>query len=125
MGALLYGAAFIYFAHTTRYALVEEIPDYVILWEKQGTLYTVHGSLMIAGGALFTIASLRTGVLPRWTIWRVLAGVAFSLIFSLLPVPTSLQPLGRAGRNIKLIGMGNALLCSPAMRLGASTEKKG
>ena len=36
IGSVLYGVAFIYFAHTTLYALAESIPDYETLWKKLG-----------------------------------------------------------------------------------------
>ncbi|MBX7174032.1 MAG: hypothetical protein K1X72_23880 [Pyrinomonadaceae bacterium] len=43
IGAILYGIAFIYFAHTTLLALEESLPNYEILWQKLGAVYTFHG----------------------------------------------------------------------------------
>jgi hypothetical protein len=47
IGSLIYGVAFIYFAHTTLIALEESIPDYEMLWRKLGSVYTFHGGLMV------------------------------------------------------------------------------
>ena len=64
VGALLYGIAFTYFAHTTLYALASNAPTYEALWQQLGPTYTVHGALMVVGGLLFTVAALRSGGLP-------------------------------------------------------------
>ncbi len=113
-GALLYGAAFIYFSFTTLYALSEHIADYAALWRKLGTLYTAHGGLMIVGGLLFAVASLRAGVLPRGAVLGFLVGVLLNLLFGLLPVPELWQTIGSTVRNVGLIGMGVALLTGEA-----------
>ena len=34
IGSLLYGASFVYFSHTTLYAITEHVPDYETLWER-------------------------------------------------------------------------------------------
>jgi hypothetical protein len=65
LGAILYGAAFTYFSYTTLYALKAGIPTYEALWTDLGTLYTVHGGLMVAGGLLFGGSVLRAGSLLR------------------------------------------------------------
>jgi hypothetical protein len=110
VGALLYGAAFVYFSYTTLYALAEHIPDYATLWHKLGAVYTVHGALMVLGGTLFAVASLRAGVLPRGAVLGFLVGVLLNLLFSLLPVPELWQTLGSSLRNLGLMGMGAALV---------------
>jgi len=109
-GALLYGIAFVYFSFTTLYALSEHIADYATLWHKLGALYTVHGALMVVGGVLFAIASLRAAVLPRNAVLGFLVGVLLNLVFSFLPVPEEWQTLGSTIRNLGLIGMGAGLL---------------
>ena len=53
VGALLYGAAFTYFAYTTLYALQSQAPDYEPLWQQLGFLYGIHGGAMVVGGLLF------------------------------------------------------------------------
>lgn len=109
-GALLYGAAFTYFAFTTLYALAEGIPDYATLWQRTGFTYTLHGALMVAGGFLYGVAVLRAGRLPRAAVLVFLAGLALNLLFALIPVPELAQIAGSTLRNLGLIGMGLAIV---------------
>jgi hypothetical protein len=109
-GALLYGAAFIYFTFTTLYALSEHLPDYAALWQKLGPVYTLHGGLMVVGGALFGVASWKLEILPRGALLAFLAGLLLNLLFSLLPVPELWQTIGSTLRNVGLIGIGATLL---------------
>jgi hypothetical protein len=113
-GALLYGAAFVYFSFTTLYAVSEHVADYAALLHELGTLYTVHGGLMILGGVLFAVTSWQAGVLPRAAVLAFLAGVLLNLVFSLLPVPEVSQTIGSTVRNVGLIGMGASLLTGRA-----------
>ncbi len=108
-GALGYGFAFIYFTHTTLLALAAATPDYQQLWGALGTTYTVHGVLMIVAGLVFGAATLRAGVLPRWTAWTFLAGIGTNLLLGLLPLPDVLQTVGTLLRNAGLVGMGWAV----------------
>lgn len=110
VGALLYGAAFIYFAHTALYALAEHVATYAALWARLGSLYTLHGGLMILGGLLFGAASSRARRLPRWTALAFLVGIGLNLVLGLLDVPEILQTAGSTLRNAGLVGMGFALL---------------
>jgi hypothetical protein len=116
LGALLYGGAFVYFAHTTLYALQEHISDYATLLARLGGLYALHGVVMIAGGLLFGLASLRARVLPPWAPAVFLAGIALNLLVGLLSVPAIMQTLGSTVRNIGLMAMGTALLRAPSRR---------
>lgn len=109
-GALVYGAAFTYFAFTTLYAIAEGFPDYASLWHSTGTTYTVHGALMIVGGFSFGAAILRAGQLPAATAWLFIAGLAANLAAALLPLPETAQMIGSAVRNLGLAGMGYAIL---------------
>jgi hypothetical protein len=109
-GSLLYGAAFIYFSFTTLYALSEHLADYAALWQKLGPVYTVHGGLMVIGGALFGLASWQIKVLPRRALLAFLAGLLLNLLFSLLPVPELWQTIGSTLRNLGLMDIGAALL---------------
>lgn len=112
-GALLYGAAFTYFAYTTLYALAENIPTYEALWQRLGGMYTAHGALMVLGGLLFAGSALRAGWLPRLSVLLFLAGIVINLILSLLPAPDILQTIGSASRNLGLMMMGCAILTRP------------
>jgi hypothetical protein len=109
-GALLYGVAFTYFAHTALYALAERLPSYDALWQRIGTVYTLHGALMVLGGVLFGVAALRAGAWPRAPVWIFLAGIALNALLALVPVPDVLQTLGSVVRNAGLIGLGWATL---------------
>lgn len=109
-GALGYGFAFIYFAHTTLFAIATKAPTYESLWDRLGPLYTAHGALMIAGGAAFGWATLRSRVLPRWASGLFLAGLGVNLVVALLPVPELFQVAGTLIRNAGLVGMGMGLL---------------
>jgi hypothetical protein len=105
-GAVAYGAAFVYFAHTTLVALEEEVATYAELWGRLGDVYTAHGALMVLGGAAFGWASFRAGIFPRWTAALFLAGIATNFALALLPLPELFQTFGTALRNAGLVGMG-------------------
>jgi hypothetical protein len=109
-GALLYGVAFTYFAHTTLYALAEHTPTYEALWSRLGTTYTVHGAFMVIGGLLFAGSVLRAGWLPKAAIWMFAAGIVINLALALLPAPDIFQTIGTLARNAGLIFMGYAVL---------------
>ncbi len=109
-GALLYGVSFVYFAHTTQYALVQQTPDYATLWDQLGTVYTLHGVLMVAGGLLFGVASFRVRYFPAWTSAVFLTGLTLNALLGVLATPELLQTLGSALRNLGLMGMGWSLL---------------
>jgi hypothetical protein len=113
VGALFYGFAFVYFTHTTLLALALATKTYADLWKHLGVIYTLHGMLMIVGGACFGWASLRAGVLPRWTASTFLLGLSINLLLGLLPAPELLQTIGTAVRNAGLIGMGWAISSDP------------
>lgn len=110
VGACGYGVAFIYFAHTTLFALETATQDYAQLWHRLGLLYTAHGALMVLGGALFGVASLRARVFPPWTAAVFLAGVALNAVLALSGAPEAWQPVASALRNLGLMGMGAWLL---------------
>ncbi len=110
IGSVLYGVAFIYFAHTTLIALEESIPNYEILWERLGGVYTFHGVLMVAGGAMFGIDSLKAKVLWRGAVSIFIVGVILNLGIALLPLPDTLQILGSSVRNLGLIAMGVSVI---------------
>ena len=105
-GALLYGASFIYFSHTTLYALTEQVADYALLWERLGITYTLHGVIMILGGIAFGVATFRAGVLPAWAAAMFLAGIVLNLGLAVIQAPEILQTVGSLLRNLGLIGMG-------------------
>ena len=42
VGALLYGIAFTYLAHTTLHALQAQTPNYEVLWQQLGPAYAAQ-----------------------------------------------------------------------------------
>jgi hypothetical protein len=110
MGAILYGAAFTYFAHTSLYALAEQIPTYEALWARLGALYAMHGTLMVVGGLMFAWSAWRAGWLPRGALLLFAAGLIWNFLLALIPVPDLLQTIGSAARNLGLMAMGYAIL---------------
>jgi hypothetical protein len=113
LGAVLYGYAFVYFAHTTLVALETRARTYHDLWTDLGHLYTLHGAVMVAGGLAFGWATARGGVFPRWTARLFLAGVTTNLVVAFLPVPEIVQVAGSTLRNTALVGMGVAIARAP------------
>jgi len=110
IGAILYGAAFTYFAHSTVYAISEHIPSYDILWSRLGTIYTVHGAFMVAGGLLFAGSAWHAAWLPRPSVAMFAAGLIVNLLLALIPAPDILQTFGSALRNVGLALMGYFLV---------------
>ena len=109
-GALLYGAAFVYFMYTTIYAIQNDIPDYATLLHDLGFPYTVAGGLMVVGGLLFAIGALRRSPLPRIAVWMFLLGIATNLVIAIIPAPDILQTAGSGIRNAGLVLMGLYIL---------------
>jgi hypothetical protein len=110
IGALLYGVAFTYFAHTALVGLAERTPTYEALWQRLGPTYTVHGALMVIGGLLFSWSVLRAGWLPRSAIVLFASGLLVNLILAFTSAPEILQTIGTAFRNLGLVWMGIAIL---------------
>jgi hypothetical protein len=110
VGSLLYGAAFVYFTHTTLVALEESIPNYETLWERLGWVYTLNGVLMVVGGVLFGVAALRARVLWHAAVALFLLGIAINLAVGVIPVPDVMQTIGSTVRNLGLMGIGSGLL---------------
>lgn len=113
VGAVLYGVAFTYFAHTTLYALAQQTPTYEQLWAVLGSAYTVHGALMVLGGLLFAWAAFRAHWLSRLSVGLFACGIALNLALGLLPLPDILQTIGTALRNAGLVLMGYTVVASP------------
>ena len=116
VGALLYGAAFTYFAYTTLYALQSQAPDYETLWQQLGFLYSIHGAVMVVGGLLFAWAALRSSALPRFAVLLFGAGLLVNVGLAVVSAPDILQTVGTAIRNAGIVGMGYALLFGSASR---------
>lgn len=125
VGAILYGAAFAYFSHTTLYALAERVPTYEALWSRLGAAYTAHGVVMIAGGLMFAWSAWRAACLPRAAVGLFAAGLLLNLLLGLLPAPEILQVFGTALRNAGLVAMGVAVLRARPRPASAATGAPG
>ena len=110
VGALLYGAAFTYFAYTTLFALQSQVLNYEALWQQLGWIYTLHGAAMVVGGLLFVWSAIRSTALPRYAVLLFGTGLLVNLVLALVPAPDILQTVGTAIRNAGIVGMGYALL---------------
>jgi hypothetical protein len=116
VGALLYGAAFTCFAHTTLYALKSGVTDYESLWRQLGPAYTFLGAVMVIGGVLVAVSACRGFALPRPAVALFGSGVQPNFLLAIAAAPDMLQTLGTAVRNAGLIGMGYSLLFGRAGR---------
>ncbi len=110
-GAAAYAYAYVFFTSTVVYALVAGIPDYPALTTIFGPWMTVHGAIMLIGGAAFGVAVVRARVLPRWTGVCLIGGVVLVSLASALP--TFARAIAEAGPAVAFIGMGIALLRGP------------
>lgn len=110
LGAIIYGIAFIYFAHTTLLALEESFPNYETLWQRLSAVYTFHGGLMVSGGLLFGFSALKTKVLWQKGVILFIVGLLLNLLLAFLPLPDILQITGSSIRNLGLIGIGFGLM---------------
>ena len=113
VGAILYGIAFIYYAHTSLYAIQAAVPTYPELWERLGPTYTAHGVVMVLGGLAFGAASLRAKQLPAWACAVFLVGVIANAALALAAAPEMLHTAASLCRNLGLAGMGASLLAAP------------
>lgn len=110
VAAILYGSAFVYFGHTTLYALQENIADYEALWFRLGRVYTIHGILMVVSGLLFAILSFGRGVLNRTGLAIFILGITMNLVIAFLPVGDLVQIVGSSIRNLGLVIIGIGLI---------------
>ncbi len=113
LGSVLYGVAFIYFIHTTLFALERSVPNYEFLLEKLGGAYTLHGGLMVIGGLRFGLASLQARVLARGAVSLFVIGIWLNFGIAFLPLPDIFQILGSLVRNVGLIAIGIAMMRLP------------
>jgi hypothetical protein len=108
VGAVGYAYAFVFFAGTVVYALVDDVSDWDALKDQMGAWITVHSVLMVASGLVFGYAVIRAGVLPRWTGALLILGMILMVIASGLPAAA--QTAAAAVRDTAFAGMGVALL---------------
>lgn len=119
IGAVLYGCAFVYFAHTTLVALADGVPTYDVLWRRLGDTYTLHGAMMVVGGLLFALPLLRHATLSKAAVALFAAGIALNLALWIVPAPEILQTIGSALRNLGIVAMGVDILAARSRVAGA------
>ncbi len=110
IGAVCYGGAFIFFAGTDLYALVDQTSDYTTLVEKFGLLYAIHGGLLVIGGVLFGTAVYRAAVLPRWSGIMLIIGSVLAFVLKSMQFPEIAQVFSSTIRNLAFIGMAVTVL---------------
>ena len=110
VAAIIYGAVFFYFGHTTLYALQESIADYETLRVRLGPVYTMHGFVMVVSGLLFAILSFGRGILNRTGLIIFIFGLISNLMIALLPVDDLFQIVGSSVRNLGLVIIGIGLV---------------
>src|SRR6266545_3048136 len=107
-GALAYAYAYVFFASTVVYALVNSTPDFDTLSDEMGAWIPVHGAIMVLGGLAFGTAVIRARVLPAWTGLALIAGVV--LVAAASGAPEIAQTASAGVRDLAFLGMGAALL---------------
>jgi hypothetical protein len=103
-----YALAYVFFTWTVAYALYHGVPDYDTLSDELGTWMFLGGAVMVVAGLAFGLATIRAGVLPRWSAVALMAGVV--LVAATQNAPDAAQLLAAGIRDLGFAGMGAALL---------------
>ena len=111
-GALAYAYAYVFFTSTVAYALIAKTRDYEQLSKVFGGWMTLHGLVLVVGGALLGLAVVRSGALPRWTGYCLVAGVV--LVAAASGFSNVARAVAAAFPAAAFIGMGHAVLMSGA-----------
>ena len=114
VGALAYAYAFVFFTGTVVYALVDHTSDWNALTDRFGAWITIHSAIMVVSGVIFGVATIRAGVLPRWTGATLIIGMALMTIAVMLP--DGAQTTAAGVRDLAFAGMGASLLGSLGAR---------
>jgi hypothetical protein len=114
--AFAYAYAYVVFAGTVVYALVNDTKDYDTLTDKLGLVMTVHGAVMVAAGLGLGYAVIRSRVFPAWTAIALMAGVV--LVALAQGGPMGVQLIAAGTRDLAFAGMGLALLRTPTSSPG-------
>jgi hypothetical protein len=118
--ALAYAYAFVVFAGTVVYALVNDTKDYDALTDKLGLVMTVHGAVMVTAGLGLGYAVIRSRVFPALTAIALMAGVV--LVALAQGGPEGVQLIAAGTRDLAFAGMGLALLRTPTSSPGRTTD---
>jgi hypothetical protein len=107
-GAAGYAIAYAFFTWTVIYPLIHEVPDFGTLSDIFGAWMLLGGALMVVAGLAFGWATIRAGVLPRWSAAALMAGVV--LVAATQGAPEGIQLVAAGIRDLGFAGMGAALL---------------
>lgn len=107
-GAGGYAVAYVFFVWTVIYPLIHSVPDFDTLSEIFGIWMFLGGALMVFAGLAFGWATIRAGVLPRWSAIALMAGVV--LVAATQGAPEGVQLFAAGVRDLGFAGMGAALL---------------
>jgi hypothetical protein len=121
LAALAYAYAFVVFAGSVVYALVNDTKDYDALTHELGAVMTVHGAVMVVGGLGFGYAVTRARLLPVWTGVALMVGVVLVALAQGLPEGAQLVAAGV--RDLSFAGMGVALLRAPPVDRTATASR--
>jgi len=114
-GAGGYAAAYAFFVWTVIYPLTHPVADFDALSDVFGVWMTLGGAAMVLAGLAFGWATLRAGVLPRWSAIALMAGVL--LVAATQGAPEGVQLVAAGVRDLGFAAMGVALLTpAPAIR---------
>ena len=113
-GAAGYAIAYLFFVWTVIYPLIHDVPDFDTLSEIFGIWMFLGGALMVVAGLAFGWATIRAGVLPRWTAVSLMAGVM--LVAATQGAPEGVQLVAAGIRDLGFAGMGAALLAPAVAR---------
>ena len=108
ISAVAYAYAYVFFAGTVVYALLDQTSDYDVLSHALQPWMTLHGAIMVLAGLGFGLAVIRAAVLPRWTAIALMAGVVLVALSQNLPEGPQLLAAGI--RDLGFAAMGAALL---------------
>jgi hypothetical protein len=108
VGAVAYSYAFVFFTGTVVYALVDGTSDWDALSDRFGAWIAIHSVVMVVAGILFGVASVRAGVLPRWTGLTLILGMLLMTIA--VALPDAAQTAAACVRDLAFAGMGGSIL---------------
>jgi hypothetical protein len=109
-GALAYAYAYVFFTSTVVYAMIAKTRNYDALSKVFGGWMTLHGLVLVVGGALLGLAVIRSGALPRWTGFCLMTGVV--LVAAASSFSNVVRTIAAAFPAAAFIGMGLAVLAS-------------
>jgi hypothetical protein len=120
VAALAYAYAFVFFTGTVVYALVDGTSDWEALTDRFGAWIAIHSVIMVVSGVLFGFATIRTGVLPRWTGVTLILGMLLMTVATGLP--EAAQTAAGSVRDLAFAGMGGSILATARGQRRAATR---